>query len=478
VAWDQIKSGRLPEPEQLQVYNDAVRNSVIQIGSNWASGERPLSVVDTSEGEVSLGVVSVNVLDHQFIDEMVPAEFLRVKRGFESESVVEGVGTSLVVRQPWSQRDPMIPESGIWYPVTAVLNLDRPKQPVLQLIDPTKKAELSYKGERIPLEANFTAAFARDVLGRQDQFPDLQALFRFEKFAEGIGLQRISVFDPDKQVCILIHGIHSGPSTWDEAVNQFYADKVLREKFEFWTFGYPTGALIPYLSAELRDSIAAMRNFRQSRGATDDSLVVVGHSMGGLLAKSMTLSGGDDDWNQLFRVPIGKLNVSDEYRETLRRVIYYEPVQGIDKLIMCATPHRGSRVASRFGGRLVGSLLQMPAQLARGGSEILKNSDQTLTPLGWEIAKGNLSSLGQLRPNSLISKGYLNKPLNPSVKYYSIIGSKSKGGPVEESSDGLVEYSSAHIEGVVSEVVINGVPHKHHQTDTGIQEIIRTLKLP
>ena len=480
VPWQQIRKGQMPAPERLTEYNTAVRNSVVQIGANWAE-DRPLSVVTTAQGNVKIEVRADDVLSHQPIDQVVPAEFLRVKRGFDSDVFVDGVGAPLIVRQPRTDQNRMIPESGLWFPVTAVLNLDKPSRPVLELIDPTRQRVLPYGNPRLALSADYTASFARDFYDRQRLIPDLGALFKFEKYADRMGLHRVSSFDPDKQVCILIHGIYSSPSTWEITLNEFYKAPELREKYEFWTFGYPTGALIPYLSAELRDDIRKLRAFRASEGARDNSMIIVGHSMGGLLAKSMTQSGGDSDWNKLFKVPIEDLRVSPEYRETLRRMIYYEPMPGIEKVIFCSTPHRGSRIAAKPGGQLAATLVQVPVNLAQAGSEILNDAERSLTPLGWQIAKGNVTSINQLQPGSPLTEGYLNKPLNPSVRYFSVIGSKfspDKEVPLEKVTDGVVDYSSAHIEGVEEEVLVYGVPHGMHREPEGIMELVRLMKLP
>jgi hypothetical protein len=48
-------------------------------------------------------------------------------------------------------------------------------------------------------------------------------------------------------------------------------------------------------------------------------------------------------------------------------------------------------------------------------------------------------------------------PLSPQVAAHSIIG-VTGDGPVEEGGDGVVKYSSAHIDGVESELV---VPYAH-----------------
>lgn len=478
-TWTEIRAGIVPQETKLNDYNEAVRNSVVQIARNWAAQKDRLSVVKTTAGAVNLQVNSVNVTDLHLVTEVVPADFVKIRQGLESDSKVDGVGTSLLVRQEWTETDSMIPKTGLWYPVTAVLNLDRIEAPVLELIDPTKGANLSYNGRPLPLSADYSAALARDFQDRQKQFERLNALLKFEKFADRTGLYRVSAFDPKKKVCILIHGIFSSPSTWDETINRLYQDKDIREKYEFWTFGYPTGAPIPYMAAELRDAIYEMIEFRRRRGSSHENMVVVGHSMGGLLARTLTMNSGDENWNLLFNVPIEELKVSESDREMLRRMVYFDPVPNVERVIFCATPHRGSKVAEKPGARLIGDLIQVPSQLMKLSTTIVTQSAYALTPLGMEFARERITSIDQLGYSTRSSTEFLRKPLNPAVHFHSIIGnSKGEGTPLENCTDGVVSYLSAHLDGVESEVVINGSPHGVHRTDGGIREIIRILRLP
>ncbi|MDF1657926.1 MAG: alpha/beta hydrolase [Verrucomicrobiales bacterium] len=479
-VWNEISSGTMPDEERLELYNDAVRQSVVQVARNQVSPGRSLSLLQTTDGGVNLTVESINVPGMKLIEEVVPADFIRVKRGFESKTEIKGVGAALMVRKAWSESDPMIPKSGIWYPVTGVLNLDVPAAPVLKLYDPTDGSTILKSGTEFPLSVDYTATFARDFQERQFQFSTIPAMFRFEKFADRMGLYRVSALNEEKEVCILVHGIKSSPNTWHEALNKTFADEEIRERYEFWTFGYPSGAPIPYLATKLRDSMHEMLAFRQRRGAVNQKVTVVGHSMGGILAKAVTQEGGDSDWDKLFKVPIDALRVNSEDREILRNMVYYEPIGEVHRVIFCAVPHRGSKFAAKPGAKIVGDLIQVPKQIAQLTTDIVKQSGYALTPLGMEIAKHRVTSLDQLRPTSQVTVEYLYKPLNPSVEFYSVIGRKDSdpAKPPEETTDGVVAYSSSHISGVVSEKFIFDSPHGVHQTDQGIQEIIRILRLP
>lgn len=479
-VWKDLNAGRMPDGETLASYNEAVRKTVVQIARNTASPERALSTIQTTAGPVKLRVEAVNVTGMSLVEEVVPADFVRVKRGFESNTEIKGVGAALMVRQAWSEQDSMIPQSGLWYPVTGLLDLDEPRSPVLKLYDPTRDGEIAKAGKTYPLSVNYTATFARDFQERQFLFSKVPALLRFEKFADRMGLYRVSALHPDKEVCILIHGINSSPNTWHEALNKTFADKEVRERYEFWSFGYPSGASIPYLAANLRDSLHEMLAFRQQKGATQQRITLIGHSMGGLLAKAMTQESGDKDWSKIFNVPIEQLEVRSGNREILRNMIYYQSFPEVKRVVFCAVPHRGSQIAANPGLRLVSDVVQMPQQLAQLTSEIVKQSSYALTPLGLEIAKKGSNSIDQLRPASPVTAEYLYKPLSPSVEFFSLIGRKDKdpSKPVETTSDGVVSYTSAQLDGVVAEKVVMGSGHGVHRTDEGIAELIRILKLP
>ncbi len=478
-TWESIRKGESPDPEGLEIYNEAVRRAVVQIGGNWASNKDRLSALSTSTGEVNLRVNSVNVQDLGFAEEIVPAAVVRIRRGLRSESVVNGVGASLLVKQPRSEAEPMIPSSGLWYPVTAVLNLDHPAAPVLELIDPTRQGKLTFQGREFPLSANYTAALARDFHDRQFEFDRIAGLLSFDKFADRIGLYRLSAFDAAKQPCLFVHGINSSPATWNETINRLYGDEEIRERYEFWNFGYPTGAPIPYMASRLRESILQMIEYRRSRGAEGAPITIVGHSMGGLLSKAVTISSGDAEWSQLFNVPISQLNVPEEDREVLRKMIYFEPIPQVKRVVFCATPHRGSRMAENPAARLVVDLIEVPSHLLKLSSDIISQSANALTPLGLEFARDRMTSIEQLSSKARTTSEFLNKPLNPAVTYHSIIGNNSAAHvPLGKSSDNIVAYSSAHLEGVASEAVIRKADHGVHRSDGGIEEILRILRLP
>ncbi|MBQ7248967.1 MAG: alpha/beta hydrolase, partial [Deltaproteobacteria bacterium] len=67
-------------------------------------------------------------------------------------------------------------------------------------------------------------------------------------------------------------------------------------------------------------------------------------------------------------------------------------------------------------------------------------------------------------------------PIASSVPFHSIIGNNTPGVPLEKSNDGIVPYSSAHLEGAASEkVIVSG--HSVQETPQGILELRRIINV-
>jgi hypothetical protein len=71
-----------------------------------------------------------------------------------------------------------------------------------------------------------------------------------------------------------------------------------------------------------------------------------------------------------------------------------------------------------------------------------------------EAVAGNmLTSIDNMEPGNKALQALLALDIDPAVKGHSIIAADGDG-PLEESDDGIVEYTSAHLDGVASEYVV------------------------
>ena len=97
-------------------------------------------------------------------------------------------------------------------------------------------------------------------------------------------------YEPGKIPVLLVHGLRSSPAAWMKVINDLRGDPFLRDRYQFWLFMYPTGTPFPGSAAQ-----APQGPRRTPAGVIDpshndralDRMVLVGHSMGGLISKMM-----------------------------------------------------------------------------------------------------------------------------------------------------------------------------------------------
>ena len=78
----------------------------------------------------------------------------------------------------------------------------------------------------------------------------------------------------------------SSPVWWAEMWNTLRADPVIRERYQFWAFNYASGKPITMSANILRDELMheVTTLDPEKQDAALRSMVVIGHSQGGLLA--------------------------------------------------------------------------------------------------------------------------------------------------------------------------------------------------
>jgi hypothetical protein len=78
-----------------------------------------------------------------------------------------------------------------------------------------------------------------------------------------------------------------------------------------------------------------------------------------------------------------------------------------------------------------------------------------------------------MSPRNPFVRALANVPVAPGVAVHSIVGVEGPG-PVDTGDDGVVEYESAHIDGVESEVVVRW-NHSLQARPQTIEEVRRIL---
>jgi hypothetical protein len=201
-------------------------------------------------------------------------------------------------------------------------------------------------------------------------------------------------------------------------------------------------------------------------------MVLIGHSQGGLLVKMQVIDSGDRIWNSASRKPLDELELSDQTRDLLRRGLFVEPLPEVSRVVFICTPHRGSFVAgSNIIANLVRRLLTLPQALSPVAVDIARNQDAFQSGVGPVMP----SAVDNMSPRHHFVGVLQEIPVAPSVTVNSIIAVEG-AGPVEQGNDGVVEYSSAHIEPVESELVVKS-GHSVQGNPHAIEEVRRILRL-
>lgn len=96
----------------------------------------------------------------------------------------------------------------------------------------------------------------------------------------------------------MLHGLASSPEAWVNVANELLADEELRCEFQVWQVYYPTNMPVPAGHAAIRQVLAAALHHFDPDEETlaSDGLVLIGHSMGGMLARLMVSTVDQQLW--------------------------------------------------------------------------------------------------------------------------------------------------------------------------------------
>ncbi|HEX4879259.1 MAG TPA: alpha/beta fold hydrolase [Limnobacter sp.] len=350
------------------------------------------------------------------------------------------------------------------------------QQAELAGFDPYKSQRVDVRGIRVPLAANFTAGYglwlARSGFAQESL---LTLIGRSETF-EKPRIYLMQPFDPNRRIVVMLHGLASSPEAWVNVANEVLGDNALRDNFQIWQVYYPTNLPLAFNNRAIRDALqSTLSTFDpEGRRLASRDMVLIGHSMGGVLARLMVSSSGDRLWESF----LDRYDVSPDREARLKQklgpYVLFEPVPQVTRAVFIAAPHRGTPVAENRFARFVSGLIRLPATvLGRVGeiAQLLVNPDSASdVPL-----TGNLNSISNLSDHDPFVRQSAKLPISARVKYHSVMGNNTPKVPLAASSDGVVPYASAYLDGAESELVVPSW-HSVQETPEAIVEIRRILR--
>ena len=343
--------------------------------------------------------------------------------------------------------------------------------------DPYRTANVQLAGQEVPLAANFTSGYGL-WLARSDFA--LQALRSLFGGRDGLTQPRIYLmqpYDPERRTVIMLHGLASSPEAWINVANEVLGDETLRRRYQIWQVYYPTNAPLPLNNFAIREAVTqTLKHFDPTGQApASKNITLIGHSMGGVLSRLMVSSSEDKLWDALLASYPMQGAQQRRIEEKLAPYLRFEPLPQVSDAIFIASPHRGTDFANNRISRWVANLITLPVamlgQLGDISRELIRIAPgrQDAGPLRIPNSIDNLSDRD---PFVRLSSGL---PMNPRVRFHSIIGNDTPGLAQALSSDGIVPYASAHLDGAASELVIPSA-HSVQENPLAILEIRRILR--
>lgn len=464
------------------LYNYCAGRVARLIHQNWNKPLRTITapgILHPWQLTIAHGVGEVDPRDYDLV---VPASWLKSKGIKWKHITQDGFGMAMVgYRKATPERkaaDSMMPPAGRGFSLNASFRLaGRSATFVLQNLMTSSNATIS--GRTVPLAADFSAALAFTYYEQTRGMNKMAALLRPGAFDDMMGIYTMQPYREDKIPLVLVHGLLSTAESWLPFVNLLLADPVVRERYQIVLFNYPTGHSISHNAADLRDGLATFQHTHDPnrRNPRMREMVILGHSMGGIISNMQVRDSGNRLYNYLFNTPLDELGLEDATKEAVRRLGFFTANPDIDRALYLAAPLRGSAFAANRIGQLGTWLIRLPFNLVDsvlGDIEVI----DVMTDVGQLASQRPANSVSGLRPDNPLLEEVLAMPVRDGVEIHSIIAQRNTTAPMLEGTDGLVRYPSAHLDEAVSEKVILGANHRGMVEDERtIEEVLRILYL-
>ncbi len=473
------------------LYNGSLEGALRLLNADGrlvASGEQD---IQTGAIHCRLRTVWSGPLDPREIERFEFASDYEIT-GLRNHHVTYGLGVPLIaVRRPHEGTDepgPRVPRT-MSFPVTAFVRIAGRRDAVsgapslveLIFFDPLRSTDIVLSGRRVPLESDITTplAFTLDspALRESRKINTLGLLFP-DRVEDYRGIYMIDPYDPHKIPVLMVHGLWSSPLTWMEMFNDLRAYPELREHYQFWFYLYPTGPPYWESAAQFRTDLATLREKLdpQHQNRKLDQMVLVGHSMGGLVSRLQVIDSGDRFWSVVSAKPVHQLDASPEDKQRIAQIAFFQANPSVRRVITIATPHRGSDFANDWTTYFARKLIRLPKRVLAVRHELVrKNRDAIRAPELFE----HPTSIDSLSPKSPFFEVLAATEPAPWVRLHNIVGVVEENSWLrwvhDDRGDGVVDFESAHLDGAVSELIVDADHQNVQRHPRAILEVRRIL---
>jgi len=463
---------RHPKNESARsIYDFAVARVVQDVDRTDIEPWRyPITVLTDQGGYTLVSPKPVDAEHDPSRYDLFPTDTLKIGgEFFKTYSTVSGLGAPIAVigrtesphfRQHYKLRR-------IYAPITAIVRFSGRKAS-LEFVDPLNAERITLNKQVFPLAADFDAPTALLVARERPERLGLSRVMNPEAYADTAMLTRLQQFDPARTPVIFVHGLQETGASWAPMIDSLRDDPAIRKHYQFWYFSYPSGYPYPYAAALFRQDLDGIkRTFPDHK-----RVVLIGHSMGGMICRLMVTDAGDKIWRDFFATPPARTPLASDTRKLLEEALIFNHRPDVQRVIFISTPHRGSDLASNWIGRIGAALVRTPRLFISiyASTKPLLIADPAARPLNRMP-----NSVDTLEPNDRFVEAVNKLPITRGIPYYSIIGDRGRGD-TPNSSDGVVPYWSSHLRGAQSELIVNS-DHGAQYNPDAIREVERILKL-
>ena len=388
--------------------------------------------------------------------------------------------------------------NGLTIPVTLTVELEEADSHNLNVklnyldtsLQETIPVELdSMTSENWPLALDFSTPLACFL----DSLPDrdlLSVMLESDTEEDSSGLYLIEPYQPGKIPVVFIHGLLSSPNTWVQMINSLKNDPLIRKHYQFWFYSYSSGAPVLASAGNLRKALLAAREelaTTPETRASFDRMVLVGHSMGGLITRTLLQDDPHYILEQVTERTWDELSsaLSPEELELAEDYAVFPALPFVHRAVFMAVPHKGSEMAQWSIARLGSRIVRLPRTLLDKVPVFfemllkLEDEEEVEKMSGIEEMKDELretfTGLNDLDPDSSFIQALGSSRIKEGVVYHSIIGDRDMADHAG-GSDGIVPYSSSHLNGAASEVIVRS-GHSVHRSPAAMRELLRILLL-
>ncbi len=488
---ERTSSQRAFEDRQMQVrdyYNYAVQQAVTEMYHTYDPNNHTLPARQSGyfdNWKINLDLSTAQLINNTLPEKLMPAQTLSFS-GLRNIYRRDGFGADLIAVMPQSDnhnkqpddqaqpflKPPFLPLTVlIYFQGNTLSEVINSRQIKVSLFDPYLVSSVSIAQQQVPLSANFSSSYGLWLARSGFATAAFKNLFGRQGALTYPKIYLMQPYDPNRRIVVLLHGIASSPEAWINLTNEIMGDEQLRQNYQIWLVYYPTNAPLALNHANIRDVLdKTLKNFDpEDKYKASKQITLVGHSMGGVLSRLMVSTSTESTWEPFVQkeLPLWSRQQGAVQDKLKQKYLNFEPVAQVSDVIFIATPHKGSPVAGKKMIRWMSKMITLPHAMFK---QITDNTyDMGQTPLGIP------NSIDNLNDSNVFMQLVSALPINPNIRYHSIIGNFTPKRPLSESTDGIVPYSSAHLDGACSELVVESF-HSVQEEPKAILEIRRILK--